>query len=154
LSHLTADDPEPVEEDIQALIAVRQLNRNLAIVIDSDKANADAPINATKQRIVAEMAGAPGLAWITAGREIENYVQSDTLKDALCEAYPSRFSKRNKTGRYDHVLPFRTIAGPIAKDIDKVKVARAVCSRPADLDVLDLRRRIEALVELIRGANV
>ena len=38
-------------------------------------------------------------------------------------------------------------------NIDKVKVAREVCRRPADLGILDLEKRISEVVALIRRAN-
>lgn len=153
LSHLTADDPDLADEDIQALIAVRQINRNLAILIDSDKASSEARINATKRRILDEFDGQPGVVWVTAGREIENYIRPDLMGAALHEVYRPKFDRRDKDGQYDHVLPFWSSAGTLFENVDKVKVAKAVCDHRADLDVLDLRKRIQSLVDLIRSAN-
>lgn len=154
LSHLHADEPDAANEDVQSLIAVRQLNRHLAVVIDSDRDRADKPINATKHRILEELEGSDGtsLGWLTAGREIENYVSESLMTDALRECYSS-FSKRHVKKQFDHVLSFRDSNGKLIKIVDKVKVARAVCSKEADLDVLDLRDKIGSLVEMIRKAN-
>ena len=154
LSHLRVDDLDLAEEDVQSLIAVRQLNRHLAVVIDSDRDKADKSINATKQRILDELAGDGGTSfgWLTAGREIENYVSEDLMTDALRACYRS-FDKRAKKNTFDHVLPFRDANGKLVTDVDKVKVARAVCSKEANLDVLDWRDQIKKLVELIRQAN-
>jgi hypothetical protein len=140
------------QDDIDALIAVRKLNRNLAVVIDSDRAVEDATINTTKQRIKEELDTHGGLCWITAGREIENYVPQQMMSEVLKEVY-SKYEKRSKSGDYDHVLPFKTVEGSIFKDVDKVKIAKAVCGRDAELEVLDLKERINSLVELIRRAN-
>ena len=46
LSHLTANDPEVTD-----FISLRKLNRNVGILIDSDKASAHAKINSTKSRV-------------------------------------------------------------------------------------------------------
>lgn len=69
LSHLSGE-PEALADFIQ----LRSLNRNSAIVIDSDKTGPKAAINSTKERLREEFSKDSGLAWITKGREIENYV--------------------------------------------------------------------------------
>lgn len=152
LSHLHAEDVDLANDDIQSLIAVRQLNRHLAVVIDSDKDSAAKPINATKTRIIEELSNNGGFGWLTEGREIENYVPKELMTKALHATY-SRFDRRIKTGQYDHVLPFKIDDGMTVKDVDKVKVAKAVCSEEADLSILDLETRIASLVDLIRKAN-
>ena len=70
LSHLTALDDEVTE-----FIELRSLNRNIAVVMDSDRSGELDEINATKKRIEEEFIKTRGIAWITKGREIENYVE-------------------------------------------------------------------------------
>lgn len=152
LSHLSAEDNDPFSNDIEALIAVRQINRNIAVIIDSDKPNEHAEINKTKQRIRDELTQHGGIAWITAGREIENYVPIDTMTCALQTTYAS-FLKRSKTGPFDHVLPFKNQDGNIFRDVDKIRIARAVCKNSADFSIMDLRSQVTAVVEMIRDAN-
>lgn len=154
LSHLSADDEAGDEGyDIEALIALRTLNRHLAVVIDSDKDRHDASIRATKLRIEAEISEHGGIAWITEGREIENYVSEQMMAGALKRVYP-QFERQVGVGQYDHTLPFETTDGKTKTDnIDKVRVAKAVCESPANLGVLDLEKRIMSLVEMIRRAN-
>lgn len=147
LSHLTANDPE-----VEEFISLRRLNRYIAIVIDSDRASAAATINATKQRIKAEFNQGPGFAWVTKGREVENYIPADTL-DRAVRAVHLRMVRREANGVFDHVLPFRDKRSKLVTDVDKVKVAHAVASEPADLTVLDLRKKIEQLVAFVRAAN-
>lgn len=50
LSHLSADDSE-----VSDFISLRKLNRNVAVVIDSDRCSSRASINTTKQRVSAEL---------------------------------------------------------------------------------------------------
>ncbi len=158
LSHLSAD-----EEDVEGLIDLRALNRHSAVVIDSDLASSAGKIRETKQRVVDEFADAEGLAWVTDGREIENYVDHDVLQSAVQQVRPTRYSKPHRGGKYEHALHFirkRTKGEAdkedgelVFKDVDKVKVARLVCEAPANLEVLDLAERVEALVDFIRTAN-
>lgn len=153
LSHLSADD-----EEVNEFIDLRALNQNLAIVIDSDKKTAGDPINATKQRVEREFAQS-GMAWITAGREIENYIEHNKLQTAVALCYPSTYGSPAVGGRYKHQLWFNRVPGTgrvkksIEENVDKVRVARRVCEGTADLSILDLRARIDQLVALIRASN-
>jgi hypothetical protein len=154
LSHLTAGD----DEDVSEFIELRSLNRNLAIVIDSDKASEGDEINATKKRIVSEFS-APAFAWITNGREVENYIQHAALQDAVKRAHPKIYDRSAKGGRFDHPLYFYRAKedgggkGVLEKDADKVKVAKLVCKQAPDLSVLDLADQVDNLVKFIRAAN-
>jgi predicted ATP-binding protein involved in virulence len=152
LSHLSADDLEPNNDDLDALIALRRLNRNFAIVIDSDRTSDNDSLNSTKLRIKEEIERDGGTAWITAGREIENYVQKESITAALEKKYKS-FDKRTKHGKFDHVLPFKNTKGTLIKEVDKVMIAKLVCETPANLDAYDLRAQIESLTEMIKHAN-
>lgn len=144
LSHLSATDDE-----ITDFISLRRLNRNVAIVIDSDKSSRSARINATKKRIADELAD--GYVWITKGREIENYLTASVVSKTLNEVCTS-IGCLGSIGQYEHVLSYVDTKGK-SLAADKVKVARAVVSGEAELDVLDLRKRITQLVDFIRKAS-
>ena len=148
LSHLTANDP-----DINEFISLRKLNRNIAILIDSDKKIAQSPISDTKKRIYNEFG--EDFAWITAGREIENYIQIEAIKDALRELYGEKFDGLSADGKYDHVLHFKLANSVnIFTQTDKVKVAKKICEKETDFSKFDLRKRVERIVEFIRSANI
>jgi len=147
LSHLSARDP-----DIEEFISLRRLNRFISILIDSDRQAPDEPINETKQRVVKEFDQGPGFAWVTQGREIENYIRPATLEEAVKRVHADAERLEN-TGQYDRCLVVRTKEDGLRKNIDKVAVAREVAKEPADLDVMDLRERIGKLVEFIRESN-
>jgi predicted ATPase len=159
LNHLTAD-----ADEISEFINLRSLNQHLAIVMDSDRSSARAPINATKKRIRDAFKGtSEPLCWITKGREIENYVDHSRLQLAVRSCYPKTYGVPAQGTQYDHALWFLRSAprrregasssNLLQTDVDKVAVARAVCAEAADLDVLDLRPRVGALVEMIRAAS-
>lgn len=158
LSHLSASDDE-----IEDFISLRSLNRHVALVMDSDREKNEDSINSTKERLIEEFSKHGGVAWLTAGREIENYVPHSELQAAVAEVYKTSYVKASKGGQFDHALYFRrrktgTDASEAAgdcleKNVDKVKVAHTVCTNGANLDVLDLRERVAELVAMIQKAN-
>ena len=147
LSHLSANDPE-----IEDFISLRRLNRYITIVIDSDRPAPRKQPNPTKKRIKDEFGQGPGFAWITKGREIENYVPPHLLEEAVKRVHKQAL-KLDKTGPYDRCLQYRTAKGELKDKVDKVKVARELTASPADLDVLDLRQMMTRLVEFIQESN-
>lgn len=154
ISHLSADD-----EAIEKFINLRDLNRNLAIVIDSDKASSSSTLKPAAKRLEEEFVDGQGVAWITEGREIENYVQPELLHKALKTIHPQIYKEKHEIGKYDHSFYFkrknaRKPENKIYKNADKVGAARFVSEAPANFDVLDLRKRIEELSEMIRQANL
>lgn len=159
LSHLTAESDE-----IKSFIALRALNQNLAIVIDSDRRSARDAINPTKTRLNEELSKGNSICWVTKGREIENYIDHAVLQEAVKRTYPDLYGSPAAGGPYDHALIFNrkkprrgaaaSEADALLKtDVDKVAVALEVCSKPADLSKLDLRKNVEALAAMIKAAN-
>ncbi|MDR1062739.1 MAG: ATP-binding protein [Azoarcus sp.] len=146
LSHLSAED-----EEVGEFIALRRLNRNVAVVMDSDKSSSHACVNATKKRIIAEL-GQDGFVWLTAGREIENYIPPSLLENAVCSVSGIESSQPRSMGQYDHAYKYKDKKGHefVA---DKIKIARAVAAKKADLSVLDLRKRVDELVAFIRNSS-
>jgi energy-coupling factor transporter ATP-binding protein EcfA2 len=160
LSHLSADDDEVTD-----FIQLQSLNRNLAIVMDSDKASPHARVNETKLRILKEFESHGGLAWITKGREIENYIEHTRLQKAVSKVYRDAYGSALPASQFEHALYFQRSAPKrrrkggsstdlIEHDIDKVKVSReVVADGQSDLGVLDLREKVAHLVKIIRRAN-
>lgn len=154
VSHLSAS-----EEALGEFIALRKLNRHMAIVLDSDRASADDDLKPHAQRIVDEMSDGAGVVWVSAGREIENYVDGSELQSALKTLHPRLYEKAGKTGQYDRAFYFFRRNPKNAdrleayKEGDKVGAAAIICDQPANLDILDLRKRVSELVAMIRHAN-
>jgi putative ATP-dependent endonuclease of OLD family len=82
LAHLAADDPEI---DTDEVVKILRLNRNAILVVDSDKRSVDDELNSTKLRLINEIENFRGFVWVTAGKEIENYLALSAIK-ALFEA--------------------------------------------------------------------
>jgi len=154
LSHLTANDVEVTE-----FIKLRSLNQNLCVVMDSDKPSAESRINETKARILSELESGRSKAWLTNGREIENYVSFESLQAAVKRIYPAKYHSPADSSPYAHALYYWP-KGPdgergheIEKTVDKVRVAKLLTETDMDLSVLDLRENVNELVERIRSAN-
>jgi AAA15 family ATPase/GTPase len=148
LSHLSGTDQAVTE-----FLSLRALNRFLAIVIDSDRASSSDSLNSTKQRVQKEFDEGPGFAWITEGREIENYVPDELLLEAVKSVHPKAVRLAN-TGAYVHKLYFETSAGDVVTErIDKVAVAKEVVLNRADLSQLGLEEMINRLVAFIKESN-
>jgi hypothetical protein len=150
LSHLSATDDEIAE-----FIGLRSLNQNLAIIMDTDKTRQDDQINETKARVVSELARGPGVAWVTEGREIENYIDQAAIQDAVRTVHSESYGRPAKRGSYEHALYYirKDSQSAIVKTADKVKVAKIVCEQPANLEILNLKQRLQEVVDMIRRAN-
>ncbi|GAA5527651.1 ATP-binding protein [Herpetosiphon gulosus] len=147
LSHLSGNDP-----DIEEFISLRRMNRFISIIIDSDKNNRQKPISSTKKRIQIEFDKGPGFAWITQGREIENYIADDIYQAILKANYP-KFNSTSSMGQYDNRLKFTSIDGKPSTTIKKVEFAQKIIPYPVNLDVLDLKKQMKRLLAFIKEAN-
>jgi AAA15 family ATPase/GTPase len=154
ISHLTASD-----DARESFIKLRDLNRNMAIVMDSDRASLDAALKLNVKRLVEEMSEGAGVAWVTAGREIENYIEGNKLQDAMKAVHPSLYKKACSTGQFDNAFHFmrENPKNPARYEKytggDKVAAANLLCKEEANLNMLDLEERIAEIVAMIRKAN-
>lgn len=143
LAHLTAND-----STVSEFISLQRLNRHVAIVFDSDKRNGKVPINATKQRVVDELTAHGGHAWVTAGREMENYASQDIMSAALAFIHPKmtfRPAKDKWSCAYEPMPPDK-------HSVDKIALARRVVLSGVP-DSLDLKSQLSKLADFIRHAN-
>lgn len=92
LSHLSAETEDFDSDGIPLLT----INRNAAIIIDSDRRKEDDPLNKTKLRILEEFGRFNGFTWVTSGREIENYISDAVLEKWL----PTEIRKRKVRNKY------------------------------------------------------
>ncbi|MEV4238936.1 AAA family ATPase [Nocardia sp. NPDC049737] len=147
LNHLTADDLE-VDEFIQ----LAMINRNLAIVIDSDRESPDDDLNDTKRRILDELKSVEAQGWVTEGYTIENYVPRDILESVIAEKYP------NQTYQVPQSLYLSPLGNKFAGKgyyPSKVTVARAVVDRDISVQAWseNLQQEVRKLAENIELAN-
>ncbi|MFK0273669.1 ATP-dependent nuclease [Ensifer sp. NPDC090286] len=153
LSHLESSPPG----DNRELISILGLNRNAAIVIDSDrhlgkpavgKAKAKKPrmaINSTKKRVKDEVEAMGGYVWITEGREIENYVPR-RVYELLVNKGPFEAGIYDAIPQHSYLKQFQE---------NKVGLAHSAASalQGDDLHHLDLKERLDDLCRHIRSWN-
>lgn len=147
LFHLSADDPDEIgiENDF---ISLRKLNRNISIHIDSDKKNKGEEIGIAKKRVGKEINKGSGIAWITQGRTIENYLNADLLKKAVKKSHPTLIYSPPKD-EFDDPLNLSK------SKPNKVKIAHNYVELDVnpDLGTMDLKDRVNELIEFIKKAN-
>lgn len=150
LAHLTANVPE---EQRNELIKILLVNRNVMIMIDSDKKNRASRLNNTKKRIRQEIEKIGAICWITKGREVENYIP----KAAIAELY-----NMNSVRQVDKYQSFNDYLDHIKKGegkkflSNKVLFAERVCSHLTKENikpVLDLEDRLNKVCKRIKVWN-
>ena len=135
LNHLSGKD----DSEDQNLINLLSINRNSFVVVDSDRHQKGKPINPTKRRIQKEFGYR---CWITMGREIENYLNSEQYKDIARELDSSFVIKR---GDYCNLLAKGSGC------LDKVLFAKRIVEKYQDPDYskMDLHEKVRGLVKFI-----
>ncbi len=149
LSHFEA---MPTSE-LSTLISMVTLNRNLAVVMDSDrkwkKGSNRMPqmrLNETKMRMRDEVAKRGGMSWVTAGKEIENYVPLQVWLRLFGETFVLKHD-------FEDIPNMPKVK---SSKSTKVVLAHAVVDefRREDLEGhLDLKQRLDELVGHIRRWN-
>ncbi len=148
-SHLSGDDPG---EFVKDFISLRRLNRRGVILIDSDKSKKGTALNSTKLRLRDEFNSGPGHAWITEGREIENYLNPELLKQTISAVHPN-MPIATGLDKFDNALTVKNRRGETTQ-ASKVKVASLIISSGSpNLDRFDLRLQVKKLVVFIRESN-
>jgi predicted ATP-dependent endonuclease of OLD family len=147
LSHLNAD-----EEGDGDFIELRRLNRHMGIVIDSDKKNADDEINDTKKRVQEEFGKSSDFVWITQGKEIENYLQEELIRETIHDLY-GKDVDTIKYSQYRNSIQFKKTGEKDYRTADKVKLASSITKKKTDMDVLGLNDKITSLIRHIRKSN-
>ena len=142
LAHYTSNEKEA---KMDGLINVLKTNRHVAIVIDSDRKKKGGRINYTKIRIRDEFKAINSFCWITAGKEIENYISADAV---------NRVHGKNlsQIGQYD-LFPvyIRNCDSDFAnRKVDSARKYAEYITEENSCDVLDLKEKITSLYEQIK----
>ena len=101
-----------------------------------------------------------GFAWLTKGREVENYIDFGVLESAAkathsrVQALVDSDSYANCLKRYrDETGKIRDTSNKGVSSLDKVKIAQKVVESPINWNVLDLGLQVKALVKFIKESN-
>lgn len=142
LSHLS------FQNDIIAndLIPLLRLNRNAFVIMDRDGFSSKTKINSTKTRIKKEI-GEKNY-WITKGREIENYISEQTIRNWL-DIEKIVLNPDKKLG---DIISRKTNK---KYDSAKSKFAKEIVENITqdDLEILDLKRKMNQLIREIHNWN-
>ena len=128
------DDAADGEDLVKAL----SISRNFAVYMDGDKKSETAKLKPRVERVTAEAEKNVGMAWISAGREIENYIPQGVL---------------NQMKGFDlyRTKQFGRVVKP--DKFDKVKFAEQAVKLWGDEWPYDLKERCNDLVERIVKAR-
>lgn len=147
LNHLSIDDKVTAE-----FIALLNINRNVAVLIDSDRKSDSEKLNSTKERVLAELRTIGAIGWVTDGYTVENYALASSMQEAVDQEY----------GASQYAVPSSRLISPLANTFvgktskpSKITVARAMSGLAAREDCWyqDLWPHIDALAEAISAAN-
>jgi len=150
LSNLSSED-DPLIDDF---ISLRKLNRRMVVIMDSDREKSKEWINSTKRRIRNEIKYNEGLAWVTNGREIENYLSEKSLIEAIKSVHSkSNFDKLIGIGQYGCKVKFLDTSSNEHK-IDKMRVAKKYIEiEEPNYSNLDLNKQIDDVIKFIEESN-
>ena len=146
-------------EGDDGLLAILKTNINSAIVIDSDKKCEESVINGTKKRIKQSFCDAGLFCWITKGKEIENYLsKKDINKMSTFEIIDGKRVKRADSNNLAQVNQYEDFSSYIAAiypnfEQSKVTFAKDIKMDYDSLDVLDLKEKMEELINTIKKWN-
>ncbi|HEX7153413.1 MAG TPA: AAA family ATPase [Thermoanaerobaculia bacterium] len=145
LAHLTAGLPDTES----AAIAILTVNRNAAIVMDSDKAAATDELKTAVVRMSDEIVRSGGLAWVTAGRTVEHYIPKEIYQSTI-GSVPKPYADAIE------YIRMRNAKAVVRLPTDKVKLARRVVPLLTANNVaatLDLQDRLSEIVGAIKKWN-
>ena len=144
-AHFSFDDPDHVDE----LIAALKINAHAVLIADSDKKTDEDELKMHTARVTSELKQMNGHAWITAGKEVENYIPIDAFRLLLGDQAltgPKKFSNA--------IDYYTTKAGRVS--IKKVELATKVIehlTREQLLTTQDLSDRLSEVCNHIRKWN-
>ncbi len=146
LEHVTVDEAD------EGRVRLPDIHPSWFLVADSDRDEADGPLG---KRYIERLVPCihPGRQWVTAGREVEDYVSDRELAAALGGTGPAE----GRVANLHAPLGDRLKSLGLAESWKKKKVLlaeRVVASAKGKWDApLDLKERVEQLVEFVRQAQ-
>jgi len=133
------------------LIPMLKINTNAYIVMDRDGKNEEAKLNKSKQRIIDEIKEKN--CWVTKGREIENYLSDDVIKNWLSNNYEIKLDNfsnginiklENSISTEENGVKFKYNS---SKTVYSYQIAEYIDE--SSLEVLDLKEKLDELIKCI-----
>ncbi len=148
---------KPSEEETE-LANLFRVNPNIVVVCDGDRTSQDSPLKDRGERVCTEVGNIPGAhIWITAAREIENYLPGSILEKALdLSALPNPEQYENFFPRIEASDKSYLEANMGRKHCDKMRLAiRSAPHMTKDIMVgrFDWEDQMKAIVDRIKSWN-
>lgn len=150
-------------ETMPELVDLMKLSRHVAMICDSDIKEAGGALDEAKQRLKEECEAVGGYYWVTAGREIENYIPDSVISRAYQEllgdpAFLISVAQFDKIGAILSAKipdPARGDGWKVDYENNKAKVMPELLSRMTkeDLTQLGLNQNLDELIRRIRLAS-
>ncbi len=136
------------------VIPLLKINSNAFVVIDRDGKTVETELNKTKTRISEEIG--PDNYWITEGREIENYLSEEIIRKWLSSEHDcqTKFMNDTNTKLEDNIVKAHNQT-KLRYNLSKTVYSSEIVKYFDDLnlDVLDLRSKLNLLISNIRAWN-
>jgi predicted ATP-dependent endonuclease of OLD family len=150
LAHLSNNEEEDGGNDF---ILLCKLNRRGVIIMDSDRSEEGTSINKTKERLQKEFDAGEGHAWITEGREIENYIPLCQIEAAITATIPQTSKSLLRFSKYDNCLKIKPEKGK-ERQASKIDVAKHIINNnKPDPSIYDLQKQMNELIKFIEDSN-
>lgn len=136
------------------VIPLLKINCNAFVILDRDGKTMDTKINDTKTRIANEIG--EGHTWITQGREIENYLSDESVTKWLTKSYKYKSTfVNNKDIKMEENISNSDSTVKLKYNANKTVFSSEIVKYIDNnsLDVLDLKKRLLNLIEVIRNWN-
>lgn len=127
-----------IEDRVKECIHVLKINPHPIVMADSDMKNEDSDLKEVIEAVEKEVLGMHGIMWISAGKEVENYIHPDVLR-MLFPKHDVPMDDATHGNVFDYI---KARGGP--ESLTKVDLAKRVCGKlgTEHLDYLDLRKRV------------
>ncbi|MFN8358882.1 MAG: AAA family ATPase [Candidatus Kapaibacterium sp.] len=136
------------------VIPLLKINRNAFVIIDRDGKITSPKLNDTKKRINQEIGD--NHCWITEGREIENYLSGEVVTNWLLGRHGTNVQFVNdKNTKLEDNIRNSTKRNILTYNSSKTLYSSEIREfiDPDSLNVMDLKARLQRLVEVIREWN-
>jgi predicted ATP-dependent endonuclease of OLD family len=149
LSNLAYSSNETTDEDINNFVDLCLINRNVALILDSDRKSSKQPLVSWKNKMLKRFDQEKQTdlhIWTTNCLEIENYLSKETFVKAYKKIY-----KRKKVPPYGQFkkLTYNDYKKKETKNFKKKKFSEVAISEPVDFGVWELGKKVNDLIKWI-----
>ena len=148
IAHLSFEDV-----DVEQLIGLCDFNPNSIIIIDRDRDDGKQKLKPNAERIKKEFYNKQRFAWITGGREIENYIHPKVLKKAVRKAHPKSADFIIGSKQFDRMVEFKS-DHKFKKTLTAREVVKIYNEKSSyKYDLWDLDKQLNKLINGIKKAG-